>query len=200
MAEAARGVRWMLFVPLVVVVVVLDQLSKAWILANLPPDGAIEVVGTYVRLILTQNTGGLFGLFAGNAPLFALVSIAVMALIVLYESRVGAAIVPTVALGLLLGGAIGNFIDRIRIGYVVDFVDMGIGSFRWYTFNVADAAISTAIVLLLLMAVVPGLAEYGAALPKGRAAADERPDEAVSGGQAPEPAAPPAADEEARVP
>ncbi len=196
MAEVLRGVRWTLFVPLVAAVVVLDQLSKAWILANVPPGGSIEILGPYLRLILTQNTGGLFGLFQGNAPLFALVSIAVMALIVLYESRVGAAIVPTVALGLLLGGAIGNFIDRIRIGYVVDFVDMGIGTFRWYTFNVADAAISTAIVLLLLMAVVPGLAEYGAASRRRRDGDGDRSDEQTSAATADSSAR----DEEARVP
>jgi len=57
----------------------------------------------------------------------------------------------TVALGLLLGGALGNFIDRIRYQHVIDFVDMGIGSWRWYTFNVADSAISIALLLLILM-------------------------------------------------
>jgi signal peptidase II len=62
----------------------------------------------------------------------------------------------TLALGLLLGGAIGNFIDRVRLGYVVDFVDMGLpDGWRFYTWNLADAAISTSILLLLLMAVLP---------------------------------------------
>ncbi len=192
MAEAVRRVRWGLFVLLVAGVVVLDQLTKAWILGNVPAGGAIELLGPYLRLIITQNTGGLFGLFAGNAPVFALVSIAVMALIVVYESRVGAACLPTIALGLLLGGAIGNFIDRIRLGYVVDFVDAGVGGFRWYTFNVADAAISTSIVLLIAMAVVPALAELGAA----RATAGAPPDEAIRG-ETPDPPRP---DEEAPVP
>ena len=68
----------------------------------------------------------------------------------------------TIALGLLLGGAIGNLIDRLRYGYVVDFVDMGIGQWRFYTFNVADAAITTAIVLLLAMAVFPRIGDWGA--------------------------------------
>jgi len=60
----------------------------------------------------------------------------------------------SVALGLLLGGAVGNLIDRFRFGYVLDFVDLGIGALRWYTFNVADAAISASILLLLLTAVL----------------------------------------------
>ena len=68
----------------------------------------------------------------------------------------------TIALGLLLGGAIGNLLDRLRLGYVVDFVDMGIGSLRFYTFNVADAAIRSSILLLLAMALSPSLAEWGA--------------------------------------
>jgi signal peptidase II len=192
-AESVRRVRWALFVPLVVAVVVLDQLTKAWILGNVPPGGATEILGPYLRLILSDNTGGLFGLFAGNAPVFAVVSIAVMVLIVAYESRVGAAYLPSIALGLLLGGAIGNFIDRIRIGYVVDFVDMGVGNLRWYTFNVADAAISASIVLLIAMAVVPALAELGSepsspSTPAAPSTPHGDPTEAS------------AADEEARVP
>ena len=196
MADGIRHARWGLFVPLVLAVVVLDQVSKSWVLENVPRGGAIEVLGPYVRLILTDNTGGLFGLFAGNAPVFAVVSIAVMLLIVAYESRVGAAYLPTIALGLLLGGAIGNFIDRIRLGYVVDFVDSGIGDLRWYTFNVADAAISASIVLLIVMAVAPALAELGAGRPAAAAAA-EAPSAPAERDGAPQA---PGADEEARVP
>ena len=196
MADGIRRARWGLFVPLVLAVVVLDQVAKSWVLANVPRGGAIEVLGPYVRLILTDNTGGLFGLFAGNAPVFAVVSIAVMLLIVAYESRVGAAYLPTIALGLLLGGAIGNFIDRIRLGYVVDFVDSGMGDLRWYTFNVADAAISASIVLLIVMAVAPALAELGAGRPAAAAAA-EAPSAPAERDGAPQA---PGADEEARVP
>jgi hypothetical protein len=57
----------------------------------------------------------------------------------------------TLTLGLLLGGAIGNEIDRVRLGYVIDFVDMGVGAWRFYTFNVADASISVSIVILLAL-------------------------------------------------
>jgi hypothetical protein len=64
-----------------------------------------------------------------------------------------------VTLGLLLGGAIGNMLDRLRLGYVVDFVDAGLGATRFYTFNVADSAISVAILLLLVAAFRPSLVE-----------------------------------------
>ena len=60
----------------------------------------------------------------------------------------------SLALGLLLGGAIGNFIDRIRLGYVVDFADIGIGTWRWYIFNVADMAVSCFFLVLLAMWII----------------------------------------------
>ncbi len=83
--------------------------------------------------------------------MLALASTVVIALIVVYQWREGThgTWLLTIALGLLLGGALGNFIDRIRYEHVIDFVDMGIGDWRWYTFNVADSAISIALVLLI---------------------------------------------------
>jgi lipoprotein signal peptidase len=78
----------------------------------------------------------------------------VVAVIVGYELHSGwTNWLVTLALGLLLGGAVGNFIDRIRLGYVVDFADMGIGTWRWYIFNVADSAITVSIVVLLLLSI-----------------------------------------------
>lgn len=146
--------RWILFAGLAAVIVVLDQVTKAVVAANLTPGQSVAVAGDLVRIVHGQNNGGLFGLFHGQAPVFAVVSLGVVALIVVYEARAGASLAVTVALGLLLGGALGNLTDRIRIGYVVDFVDAGIGNVRWYTFNVADAAISTSIVLLIVLAIL----------------------------------------------
>jgi signal peptidase II len=150
--------RWALFGSLALAIVVADQLTKAWIVANVDPAQPTHVVGDYLRLIVSHNNGALFGLFHGQAMLFALASLGVMALIVGYHARTGGSLVMSVALGLLLGGAIGNVTDRLHYGYVVDFVDAGIGGLRWYTFNVADSAISLALVLLVLVAVRPSLA------------------------------------------
>ena len=146
------------FFGLAVAIVIADQLSKAWIVGGFPSGEPVEVVGAWVRIWSVENTGALFGLFRDQAILFAALSVAVMALIVWYHGRAvaGSGWLATLALGLLLGGAVGNFIDRIRLGYVVDFVDMGFpGGWRFYTWNLADAAISTSILLLLLMAVLP---------------------------------------------
>jgi lipoprotein signal peptidase len=94
-------------------------------------------------------------MFRDQALLFAIVSIGVVGLIVWYHGNAGRNSLLSIALGLLLGGAIGNMIDRFRFGYVIDWVDAGIGDLRFYTFNVADSAITCAILLLLLLAFLP---------------------------------------------
>jgi len=159
-ADSGRPV-WPVFVVLALAVPILDQLAKAWIVSNVDPARPLALVDDYLRFVISHNTGGLFGLFRDQAPVFAIVSVGVMALIVGYHARAGRSLLLSVALGLLLGGAIGNFIDRIRLGYVVDFVDAGIGGVRWYTFNLADAAVSGALLLLVLLAIRPSLAGEG---------------------------------------
>jgi signal peptidase II len=148
---------WLTFFGIAATVVILDQLTKAWLVGQLSPGEVMNVVGDLVRLVFSQNSGALFGLFRDNAVIFGVVSLAVIGLIVAYHARSASSLYLSVALGLLLGGAVGNMTDRLRLGYVVDFVDIGIGDFRWYTFNVADAAISTAIVMLIGAAFIPAL-------------------------------------------
>jgi signal peptidase II len=154
-SEHARR-RWAAFLALAAAVVVSDQATKHWIDANFTVGQPIEIVGELVRIAKTYNTGGIFGLLGDSALPLAVASVLVIGLIVFYHLRQGIRShwLLTVALGLLLGGAVGNLIDRLRLGAVIDFVDMGVGDLRWYTFNVADASISTAIVLLVLIALL----------------------------------------------
>ena len=174
------GARWPIFLGLAVTVLVADQLTKAWLVSFLAPGQRTEVVGTYIRLVHSQNTGALFGLFRDQAILFAFVSIGVVAMIIWFHGNAGRNTLLSVALGLLLGGALGNMTDRFRYGYVVDFVDLGIGDLRWYTFNVADAAISGAIVLLLLSAFLPDGRRSGESSQSApRSAGANRPEEHV---------------------
>ena len=149
---------WPIFLGLAGLIVVLDQVTKAWLVSFLDPGESVAVVGDWIRLVHSQNNGGLFGLLRGQAVIFGLVSLVVVGLIVVYHARAKPSRYLSIALGLLLGGAIGNVIDRFRLGYVVDFVDAGIGDLRWYTFNVADTAISFALVLLLAASVLPSVA------------------------------------------
>ena len=149
--------RWPLFIGLAASIVIVDQLTKLWLTSILGPGERREVVGDLVRIVHSQNTGALFGLFKDQALLFGLVSVGVVALIVWYHGSAGRNTLTSIALGLLLGGALGNMADRFRLGYVVDWVDVGIGNLRFYTFNVADSAISCAILLLIMSAFLPDL-------------------------------------------
>ena len=88
-------------------------------------------------------------------------SLVVVALIVGYHARAGRSLYLSLALGLLLGGALGNLADRLRLGYVVDFVDIGLGTLRFFTFNVGDSAITLAILMLIAAAIFPTLSGVG---------------------------------------
>ncbi|HEX7277597.1 MAG TPA: signal peptidase II [Acidimicrobiales bacterium] len=132
-------------------VVVLDQLTKTWALSALA-DGPIDLVGT-LRLALTHNTAGAFGLGGSLVPLLALAALGVV--VYLIASGAAASRLPVaVAMGLLLGGAVGNLADRIfrapglLRGAVVDFIDLQ----WWPVFNVADMGITCGCVMLLLWA------------------------------------------------
>jgi len=133
-------------------IAVSDQLLKRWIVANYGDKlgQPSPVLGDWFRITFTHNNGGLFGLFQGSAPVFAAVTLGVVAVLVAIQVMSGwRSWLVTITLGLLLGGAIGNFIDRFRFGYVVDFADIGIGSLRFYIFNIADSAVTVAILLML---------------------------------------------------
>ncbi len=169
-SRAVAGTTWprlLTFAAVAAVIVVADQVSKAWVNASFgvaytagsAPAAALvpptPVLGDYVRIAKGYNNGAIFSLFGQTASFFAVASLVAIAAILWYEVTRGrrASWLLTLALGLLMGGAIGNEIDRIRLGYVIDWVDMGVGTWRWYTFNVADAAISVSIVVLLLIGV-----------------------------------------------
>ena len=154
--------RWLLFAVIAIGVVVADQLTKSWLAATLSFGEGMSVLGDWLNFVHWRNDGALFGLLPQSAPAFALVSLIVVVLIVVYHRKAGRGIVTTIALALLLGGAIGNLIDRLRWGYVLDWIDMGIGEWRFYTYNIADAAITVSIIGLILLALVPRVGEWGA--------------------------------------
>ncbi|MGH9456248.1 MAG: signal peptidase II [Thermoanaerobaculia bacterium] len=145
---------------LVIAVVALDLWTKRLVLANFMLHESREIIPDFFRLVYVQNTGAAFGLGSGAAsPLVPLLlsggAIAVFFIVVLYSFRTAISdrLLQT-GLHLILGGAIGNLIDRFRFGWVVDFLDfyvtIGGREHHWPAFNVADSAISVGIGLLLL--------------------------------------------------
>lgn len=133
-------------------VVVADQLTKAAIVGALPVGERVNVLGDLVALWHVRNTGAAFSLFQfeGSLVLFYLVHVVALGMVAwFHRSFRGRSIWLHAILGLLLGGSIGNLIDRLRQGYVTDFVSVGIGDLRFPTWNIADAGITVGIGLLV---------------------------------------------------
>jgi signal peptidase II len=136
-------------------VVAADQAAKAWILDFFSSRGGepVAVVTPFFNLVLTGNRGMSFGLFNNNAAMntavfTALAAVIVVALILWLRRAQNAMI--RLALGLIIGGAIGNVVDRLTRGAVVDFLDFHLGDWHWFAFNLADAAICLGVAVLLL--------------------------------------------------
>jgi signal peptidase II len=138
------------------VVVLLDQLTKAAVLTHFAPGTHVDLVEGFAALTLVMNPGLAFGLLGGvpAAWRWIVAGLSIAALIVL--ARVALRVLPGgsrldyLAIGLIFGGAIGNLIDRVRFGAVVDFVDLHYRGYHWPAFNVADSAISVGVVLLAI--------------------------------------------------
>jgi signal peptidase II len=128
-----------------------DRITKAWIVANVEVGEQIPVIGDLVQIWHTENEGAAFGLLQGGGLLFLVVGIVTLVVIswVHLTGRLRGA-PAAVLLGLVLGGTLGNLTDRLVDGSVTDWVSVGIGSVRWPTWNVADAAVVCGILGLIL--------------------------------------------------
>mgnify|MGYP001230951783 CR=1 FL=1 len=137
-------------------VVVLDQWTKAIVLARMDLHQSIPVVDGFFALTYVRNTGAAFGILAGRLAEFRvpfLLAVSVLALVVLlwFVRTIPAGRRAVIAAcGGVLGGAIGNMIDRAAYGEVIDFLDVYVGTYHWPAFNIADAAISVGVVVLCL--------------------------------------------------
>jgi signal peptidase II len=133
-----------------VLVFLLDRLTKTWVEQSIPLHEGRDVVGEYVRIVHTQNTGAAFGLLPERTTLLSVLSVlAVLAIVYYYRQFANSSPLVTATLGMQLGGAFGNLLDRVTKGYVVDFVDVGIpGGVRFWAFNVADSSIVVGIILV----------------------------------------------------
>ena len=136
-----------------IVVLIIDQLTKWWILDQvMQPPRVIEVT-PFFNLVMAWNRGVSFGMFAYVADIIpyvlSLLALAVVFLLVRWLLKVDR-VWPAAALGMVIGGAIGNVIDRLRFGAVADFLDFHAGGYHWPAFNVADSGIVVGVALLLI--------------------------------------------------
>ena len=142
--------------PVLLVIVVLDRLTKVLAVELLPPSGMPRpLIGESVRLALVYNPGAAFGLYLGGYSRWIFMALTIGALIILwrlYQQTARDDLRRALAVALVAAGALGNLIDRVRTELgVVDFIDVGVGLHRWPTFNVADMAVSTGACLLALV-------------------------------------------------
>ncbi|MDX2109068.1 MAG: signal peptidase II [Verrucomicrobiota bacterium] len=143
------------------VVLALDLVTKEWVQYHsgfphglYPPEGGAEVIPGFISIVFTTNLGAAWGLFAGFS--IFLVALAVVALFAIYGFRKHLELdrpLMQAGFGLMVAGILGNLIDRLRFGYVVDFLDVHLSFYRWPTFNIADSAIFCGVGLYLFWSV-----------------------------------------------
>lgn len=150
---SGRGVRlngrnaWWLFLSLAVVA--LDQLTKHWVSTHFYLFQNVRLTG-FLNFIYVRNTGVAFSLFTHESRLVfiaigLLIALVIVGWLLFYPRR---ATLTAAALSLVLGGALGNVVDRVRLGYVIDFIDFHVGHWHWPAFNVADSAVTIGALLL----------------------------------------------------
>ena len=144
------------YLVVIIIIIFFDQLSKYIINSTFFLGESKQVLGELIRFTFVFNPGGAFGITFGNYFLYTILSLAaVIAVIAYFFKADGQPKFIKLCFAMVVGGAVGNMIDRIMFGKVIDFIDVGIKSSRWYTFNIADSAITTGICLLILQELLP---------------------------------------------
>jgi len=133
---------------IVLSIIAIDQITKYFVISYLTPSDSIEIF-PFLHLVIVRNTGAAFGMFRNFGSTF-FVGISVLAVTFIVYLLIKSSY-NFIGLSLVLGGAIGNLIDRILYGKVVDFIDFSIGKFHWYTFNVADSSLTVGIIVIFLI-------------------------------------------------
>ncbi len=136
------------FVWAAIVALFFDQITKVLVYGLVPRGEVVRLLGHVLRVWHVHNPHGLFGLSYGPRVLYLLLPVFGSVLVVLFGIRARACWSAT-AYGMILGGAVGNIVDRLRFGYVIDFIDIGWRNWHWHTFNVADAGVVVGVVILL---------------------------------------------------
>ncbi|MCH8474434.1 MAG: signal peptidase II [Opitutales bacterium] len=142
-----RAWRYRIFWVLALIVAILDQFTKTWVTLTLPlgsyhPPHRIDVLEGFFHIVHVSNTGAAWGILQGWSFFLALFSLLCLVLIYIFRGALHLSRTPCQwAFGLLVGGVIGNLVDRILRGHVIDFLDFHLGSYAWPAFNIADAGI-----------------------------------------------------------
>ena len=141
----------MLVLLLGLAIVLLDQFTKQWIRSAFVYGESQPVIDGFFNLVYVRNDGAAWNILSGHGIILILISVAVLALLVIYRrSFLQEQFSHKILLGLMVGGIVGNLIDRIRFGWVTDFLDFQFGTYHYPSFNVADSAICIAVGLYII--------------------------------------------------
>ncbi len=156
-SKAVRSVsRWLIFGIIAGLILVADQVTKQMVVESIPLNRGVDLVPGFVDLVHVRNPGAAFGIFSGSTwdlrkVFFIVVSVAALAVIVtLFVTSRQMPWQLLVGYALFFGGAVGNLVDRIRYGEVIDFLDVHWGHYHWPAFNVADSALCVGVGLFAL--------------------------------------------------
>lgn len=146
-SQVSSWIRWAMVCLIAIVVIVTDQCTKIWIRSWLPLGSSQRILDGILWFTHVQNPGGAFGLFPNAPYVFLAGAVIVLVLFIIWgRQAIQQHWLAGIALGLLLGGGIGNSIDRVIYGYVTDFIDVRV----WPVFNIADSALSIGAALIAL--------------------------------------------------
>jgi len=139
--------KYAVFIGIALIVVLIDQVSKSLALSRLEPHQIISVIPGFFNIVFVENRGMAFGIFNQTKPGFAFIfllatTISAIGVIMFFFWKKRSHLWLTIGLSLILGGALGNLIDRIQLGYVIDFLDFYIADYHWPAFNMADSAVT----------------------------------------------------------
>ncbi len=149
--------KWKVFVIIMLSIISLDQLSKAIISKTMYLGQSLQVIENILRIVYVRNPNAAFGIPVGS-PLFMVIltSIATILLLLYFVRLKAEGTLIYIGLVLIIGGALGNLIDRLRMGQVVDFIEIGVRNFKWPVFNLADSSVTIGIVIILWVWIFAG--------------------------------------------
>ncbi|WP_182199090.1 signal peptidase II [Paraliobacillus salinarum] len=133
------------------IIIMIDQLTKWWVVANMELRESITIIENFFYITSHRNTGAAWGILAGQMGFFYIITTIVVIVIVYYIQKYAKdSLLTGISLALILGGAIGNFIDRLFRKEVVDFFDVYIGSYDYPIFNIADSSLVIGVILVFI--------------------------------------------------
>ncbi|NBI06898.1 signal peptidase II [Senegalia massiliensis] len=145
-----------------ILIIILDQLTKYFSVVNLEGEAPIVLIENFLQLNYVRNYGAAFGIMNSQRTFFLIITIIIVFGIIFYINKYNNTKIMNYSLVMIIGGAIGNFIDRLRVGYVIDFIDVNFGEvYDFPVFNIADSFIVIGTILLVILVMTDNYEDKG---------------------------------------